>query len=138
MGRVNEIQIEVFLCCFFLLFVLFSFGDRISLWITSASRVLGLKVCATTPNFFHLFYYTCLLHRPKKSSQTELYWPQNFVVIQTKSEYKGSSLLVLIRLSWTVYIKLVLAPGNTQTTIILSSLDLGRPQIFTLSIVFDV
>lgn len=128
MGRVNEIQIEVSLCCFFLLFVLFSFWDRISLWITSASRVLGLKVCPTTPGFFHLFHYTCLLHRPKKSSQKELYWSQNFVVIQTKSEYKGPSLLVLIPLSQTVYIKLlVLAPGNTQTTILLSSLDLGRP-----------
>lgn len=96
--------------------VLFCFWDRIA----SASRALGLMVCPTTPGFFHLFYYTCLLHRSKKSSQRELYWPQNFVVIQTKTESKGPHLLrVSICLSWTVY--KVLAPANTQTAIILFS-----------------
>lgn len=113
---------------FFLLFCLVLFlrqdliMDRLFLWNA------GIKIFTTTPHFFPLFYYTCLLHRPKKSSPKELYWPQNFEVIQTKLESKHPNLL-LFQSAWAQQsIKLlVLAPAKTSTAIIFSSLELGRP-----------
>lgn len=53
MGRVNEIQIEVSLRCFFSVFLsclVFETGSHYTDLPASPSTVLGLKVCATIPS----------------------------------------------------------------------------------------